>query len=157
MLKHTKCLLLALILLLVSTSANAVIRIYGLEDINLGRWVIGAGSIRANANICVAIRPRGPYQITAYGQGPANAFVLSDAGVDLPIRIFFNDRQRPNGAQELTAGQALGGLRARRGSGIRRPCNRPNANITVLVADSDLAQLPAGRYRGNLVLVVGPE
>lgn len=156
MFKHLKCLLLAL-LLLFSSSAYAVIRIYGLEDFNLGRWVIGAGSIRANANICVAVRPRGPYQITAYGQGSSNAFVLSDAGVSLPYRIFFNDRPRPNGAQELVPGQTLRGLRGRRGQGIRRACSRPTANISVLVSDSDLQQLPAGRYRGTIVIVVGPE
>ncbi|MEM7400407.1 MAG: hypothetical protein AAF304_00495 [Pseudomonadota bacterium] len=157
MIKHLKCLLIALLLFCISVSASAVIRIYGLQDFNLGRWVLGAGSIRANANLCVAVRPRGPYQITAYGQGSGNSFVLSDAGVNLPFRVFYNDRRRPNGAQELNPGQALGGLRARRGSGIRRPCGRPNANITVLVAESNLSQLPAGRYRGSLVLVVGPE
>ena len=157
MAKHLTCLLMALLLFCVSATASAVIRIYGLEDFNLGRWVIGAGSIRANSTLCVAVRPRGPYQITAYGQGPGNSFVLTDAGVNLPFRIFYNDRRRPNGAQELTAGQALGGLRARRGSGIRRPCARPNANITIQISESDLSRLPAGRYSGNLVLVVGPE
>ena len=157
MLKHLKCLLLVLLFLLCISSAHAVIRIYGLEDFSLGRWVTGSGSIRANANICVAVRPRGPYQITAYGQGPANAFVLSDAGVHLPFRLFFNDRPRPNGAQELFAGQTLGGLRGRRGRGIRRQCSRPTANIAVLVSDSDLTQVPAGRYRGTIVFVVGPE
>jgi len=157
MFKHLKCLLLALLLLSCSTSAYAVIRIYGLEDFNLGRWVIGAGSIRANANICVAVRPPGPYQITAYGQGPSNAFVLSDAGANLPYRIFFNDRPRPNRAQELVPGQAIGGLRGRRGRGIRRQCNRPTANISILISDSDLEQMPAGRYRGTIVIVVGPE
>ncbi len=157
MFKHLKCLLLALLLLLCTTSASAVIRIYGLEDFNLGRWVIGAGSIRSNLNICVAVRPRGPYQITAYGQGPSNTFVLSDAGVNLPIRILFNDRPRPNGAEELLPGQTLSGLRGRRGQGIRRACSRPTANLSIFVAESDLAQLPAGRYRGNVVIVVGPE
>lgn len=157
MFKHMKCLFLALLLLFSSTSVYAVIRIYGLEDFNLGRWVIGAGSIRSNANICVAVRPRGPYQITAYGQGPSNSFVLSDAGKNLPIRILFNDRPRPNGAQELTPGQAISGLRGRRGQGIRRACSRPTANLSIFVEESDLAQLPAGRYRGNIVIVVGPE
>ena len=157
MIKHLKCLLIASLLFCISVPASAVIRIYGLEDFNLGRWVLGAGSIRANANLCVAVRPRGPYQITVFGQGSGNSFVLTDAGVNLPFRVFYNDRQRPNGAREIRPGQALGGLRARRGSGIRRPCSRPNANITVLIEESNLSQLPAGRYRGSLVLVVGPE
>lgn len=157
MIKRIQCFLIAFPLLLGSTSVSAVIRVHGLEDFNLGRWVIGAGSIRANSSLCIAIRPQGPYQITVYGQGPGNAFILSDAGVNLPIRIFYSDRQRANRAIELQPTRALGGLRARRGSGIRRPCNRPNANISVLIAESDLTQLPAGRYNGNIVIVVGPE
>jgi len=155
--RHLKCLSLLLLCLLLSAFAHADIRIYGLEDFNLGRWVIGAGSIRANANLCVAVRPRGPYQVTAYGQGPGNAFVLTNAGNNLPYRIFFNDRPRPNGAEELNAGQALGGMRGRRGRGIRRQCNRPTANISILISESDLAQTSAGRYSGTIVIIVGPE
>ncbi len=155
--KHLKCLLFVLLLLFCITSAQAVIRIYGLEDFSLGRWVTGSGSIRASSNMCIAVRPRGPYQITAYGQGPSNAFILSDAGVHLPFRIFFNDRPRPNGAQELLAGQTLGGLRGRRGQGIRRACSRPTANVSVFISDAELTGLPAGRYRGSIVFVVGPE
>jgi len=157
MIKHLKCLLVVLLLILSTTSAYAVIRIYGLEDFNLGRWVLGAGSIRADASLCVAVVPRGPYQITAYGQGSGNSFVLSDVGVNLPFRVFYNDRPRSNGAEELVPGQTLGGLRGRRVRGIRRACSRPNANITVFVAESDLSQLPAGQYRGNVVIVAGPE
>ncbi len=157
MFKHLKCLLLALLLLFCSASAYAVIRIYGLEDFNLGRWVIGAGPIRSNANICVVVRPRGPYQVTAYGQGSSNAFVLTDAGVDLPFRILFNDHPRPNGAQELLPGQTVSGLRGRRGQGIRRACSQATANISILISDSDLQQLPAGRYIGSVVIVVGLE
>ncbi len=71
--------------------------------------------------------------------------------------MFFNDRPRPNGATELVPGQALGGLRARRRGANRNQCNRPNANISILVSDTDLTQMPAGRYSGTVVIVVGPE
>ncbi len=159
MFKHSKCLLVILLLLFSSVSVLAEIRIYGLEDFNLGRWVIGAGPLRANANLCVTVRPPGAplYQITAYGQGGINTFVLSNAGNTLPYRLFFNDRPRPNGATELVAGRALASLRARRRGRNQTQCNRPNANISILISDSDLAQMPAGRYTGTVVLIVGPE
>jgi len=157
MLKHLKCLLIPLLYLQCTAMVHADIRIYGLEDFDLGRWVLGAGSINSSANICVAVRPRGPYQITAYGQGPSNAFVLLNAGNTLPYRMFFNDRPRRNGAEELIAGQVLGGLRGRRGRGIRRACNRPTANITIRIEESDLQQATAGSYSGTILIVVGPE
>jgi len=154
--KQFWCLLILLLCLLLSAVANAAIRIYGLDDFRLGRWVLGAGSLRANANLCVSVRPSGPYQITAYGQGANNAFVLSNVGDNLPYRMFYNDLPRPNGAQELIAGQALSGLRGRN-RGNQQRCNRPNANISIFISDSDLAQISAGRYSGTIVIVVGPE
>ena len=157
MFKHPKCLLLMLLFLLLFTAVKADIRIYGLEDFQLGRWVLGAGSLRANANLCVSIRPRGPYQITAYGQGTTNAFILSDAGEELPFRIFFNDRPRPNGAVELAPGQASGGFRGRRRGINRQQCNRPTANISIFISDSDLASISAGRYSGTITIIAGPE
>ena len=96
----------------------ADIRIFGLIDFTLGQWTLGSGPIRQSSNICVSVRPPGPYQVTAYGSGVANAFTLSNGADFLPYRIFFNDRPRPNGASELLPGQALGGLRGRR-RGIR--------------------------------------
>ena len=158
--KHSKCLLIMLLFLLLFTVAKADIRIYGLEDFQLGRWVLGAGSVSANANLCVTVTPPGAplYQITAYGQGGTNIFVLADAGNNLPYRLFYNDRPRPNGATELFPGQALTSLRARRRGGVNQTqCNRPNSNISILISDVDLAQVPAGRYSGTIVLIVGPE
>ena len=138
----------------------AEIRIFGLNDFDLGRWVLGAGPLQANSNLCIAVTPPGAplYQITAYAQGRSNIFELNDAGNNLPYRLFFNDRPRPNGATELFPGQALTSLRARRRGGVNQTqCNRPNANISILISDVDLAQVPAGRYSGTMILIVGPE
>ncbi|MBT8125010.1 MAG: hypothetical protein KJO81_09320 [Gammaproteobacteria bacterium] len=138
----------------------AEIRIFGLTDFDFGRWVLGAGPLQANANLCVTVSPPGAplYQITAYGAGGNNSFVLTSAGNELPYRLFFNDRARPNGATEFVPGQALISLRARRRGGPNQTqCNRPNANISTLISDVDLAQIPAGRYGGTIILIVGPE
>ena len=146
-----------LILLLISSPINADIRLYGLEDFNFGKWVLGAGSLSANANVCVAVRPRGPYQITAYGEGQSSAFVLINAGNALPFRVLFNDRPRPNGALELVAGKPTGGLRGKTRGMNQTQCRGPNANIGVQISESDLERAPAGNYRGTIILIVGPE
>lgn len=158
MIKHLKCLLVILILFY-STFVYADIRIHGLEDFDFGKWVLGAGPLQANANLCVRVRPPGAplYQITAFGQGGNNSFVLTNAATNLPYRLFFNDRRRPNGATELVPGQALTSLTARRRGANRTQCNRPNANISILISDTDLAQVPAGRYSGTIIFIVGPE
>lgn len=151
---------LVLLWLLLTPPAFAEIRIFGLTDFNLGRWVLGAGPLQANSNLCVAVSPPGAplYQITANGQSSSNSFVLTNASSLLPYRLFFNDRPEVNGASELIPGQALTSLRARRRGGVNQTqCNRPNANISILISDVDLAQVPAGRYSGTIVLIVGPE
>ena len=149
--------LLTTILVFYSQPIFAEIIIFGLEDFKLGKWVQGVGSLRSNANICVSVRPRGPYQVTAYGTGALRAFTLTNGADTLPYRMFFNDRPRPNGANELLPGQTLGGLRGLR-RGIRaRQCNRPTANIGILVSDTDLMATSSGTYSGTLIIVVGPE
>ncbi len=140
--------------------AFAEIRIYGLTDFNLGRWVLGAGPLQTNSNLCVSVSPPGAplYQITANGQSSNSIFVLTNAGSNLPYRLFFNDRPDVNGASELIPGQALTSLTARRRGGVNQTqCNRPNANLSILISDVDLAQASAGRYNGTIILIVGPE
>ncbi len=159
MFKYLKCAIVILLLLFNNSFAYAEIRIFGLEDFDFGKWVLGAGPLRANANLCIRVRPPGAplYQITAFGQGSTNSFVLTNARNDLPYRLFFNDRPRPDGATELVPGQAIRSLSARRRGRNQVQCNRPNANMSILISDSDLAQVPAGRYSGTIVFIAGPE
>jgi len=154
---HQKCWLIILIWMLSPAIVFAEIRIFGLNDFNLGRWTLGSGSLQANANICVAVRPRGPYQITAFGDGVSNAFQLSNGIDHTRYRIYFNDQPRENGATELVAGRVLGGLRGRP-RGIRQNiCRRPSANISIRVEDADLQKATAGQYVGTVLIMVGPE
>ena len=135
----------------------AEMRVFGLQDFNLGRWVLGAGPIQANANICVTINPPAPYQVTAYGSTASNAFTLTNGNDFLPYRMFFNDRPSPNGATELQAGQALGGQRGRAHGQNQQQCNRPTANISLYISDTDLARSSSGQYSGTVIIIVGPE
>jgi len=154
---HQNCWLIILLWVLSPAFVFAEIRIFGLNDLNLGRWTLGSGSLQSNANICVAVRPRGPYQVTAFGGGVSNAFQLSNGISEIPYRVFFNDRPRENGAIELVAGSVLGGLRGIP-RGIRQNvCRRPSANISIRVEDADLQRATAGQYIGNVLIIVGPE
>ena len=144
---------ISLIILLLSFPIliHADIRIFGLIDFDFGTWNLGDGPLRSNSNICVSVRPRGPYQVTAYGSGTSNGFDT------LPYRLFYNDRPRPNGATELQSGSVLGGLRGPRRGLRQQQCNRPNANIAINFSNRDLTTASAGQYRGILTIVVGPE
>ena len=135
----------------------ADIIIFGLEDFRFGKWVLGVGPLRTSSSFCVSVRPPAPYQVTAFGSGSSNALTLSNGFDSLPYRIFFNDRPRPNGASELQPGQALGGLRSSRHGQNRQQCNRPTANISILISETDLEQSSSGSYSGTVMLVVGPE
>lgn len=157
MAKHLKCWLLIIFLLCCPTVLFSEIRVYGLQDFNLGRWMLGSGPLRSNLNICISVRPPAPYQVTAFGSGSTNAFTLTNGRDTLSYRVFFNDRPRPNGATELQAGQALGGLRGRRRGIRQRVCNRPTANISIFVSNTNLERSSAGRYSGTVIIVVGPE
>lgn len=157
MTKHLNCWLLLITLFCFPPILFSEMRVFGLQDINLGRWVLGAGPLQSNSNICVSITPPAPYQVTAYGSTASNLFTLTNGSDLLPFRMFFNDRPRPNGATELQAGQALGGLRGRRHGQNRQQCNRPTANISLLISDSELERASSGRYSGTVIIIVGPE
>ena len=59
--------LLAILLLAIAVVGHAQIIVSELQPFRLGRWTIGSGNIAANQDICVALRPRGPYSVTAGG------------------------------------------------------------------------------------------
>ena len=157
MIKRHSSLMLFLLLICFPLPINAEIRIFGLEDFKFGKWELGDGPLRLSSSICVAVRPRGPYQVTAYGSGSSNTFTLTNGSSTLPFRMYFNDLPRPNGATELQPAQALGGLRGRMRGIRQRQCNRPTANIGIRISDTDLRAATAGQYSGTVVIIVGPE
>jgi len=157
MTKQLHCWLFLVVLFCIPSILLAEMRVFGLQDFNLGRWVLGAGTLQANSNICVSISPPAPYQVTAYGSTASNAFTLTTGYDLLPYRMFFNDRPRLNGATELQAGQALGGLRGRRHGLRQQQCNSPTANISIIISDTDLERSSSGRYSGAVIIIIGPE
>lgn len=148
--------LLAILLLAIAVVGHAQIIVSELQPFRLGRWTIGSGNIAANQDICVALRPRGPYSVTAGGDSLNGEFVLVSGFDSIVYRLYFNDRPRVNGRTQLVPGEALTGMRGRR---LRRnqPCNRLTANLSIIIPETNLTAAPSGRYSSNIVLLVSPE
>ena len=148
--------MLTILLLISAVIGHAQIIVSELQPFRLGRWTIGSGDIAANQDICVALRPQGPYSITAGGDSQNGDFVLVSGFDAIAYQLYFNDRPRVNGRTQLVPGEALTGLRGRR---LRRnqPCNRLTANLSIIISETNLTAAPSGRYSSNIVLVVSPE
>ncbi|QMU61720.1 MAG: hypothetical protein GKR92_08430 [Gammaproteobacteria bacterium] len=135
---------------------HAQIIVSELKTFSLGRWALNSGNITANQNICVGLRPRGPYSVTVNGDTHAGSFALKDGLNSIAYRLFFNDRPRTNGREELRPGQALTGQRGRR---LRADgtCRRLSANLSLIVRESNIRAAAAGRYSATIVILVSPE
>lgn len=152
-----RCLALFVILLLNATAKAADIQVKDLNDVDFGQVPPTAGTLRANSDFCVAMRPRGRYSLIGFGNGSDGAFSLVDSGngahsIDYRVRI--SDRGR-NAGQELFKGTPLTGLRASQFRNNGR-CN-PRGRIRVIVDGAELQRAAPGSYNGTLTLTVVPE
>ncbi len=153
---------------------NEFALIFGLNDIVLGTWS-GSGDMSADELICVAVtstiptflgQPRS-YRLRATGDGtPANPndFTLSNGINSIKYRVFLTDA---NGQIEMLPGninsgrQFIGtpGYNANINayfSGSANPCINPNATISVLVEEAELAA-GSGSHSGTLTLELSAE
>ena len=144
------------ILLITAAQLHAQIIVSELSPFSLGRWTIGSGNIARNQDICVALLPQGPYSVTASGDTVSGEFALLSGFDAIEFQLYFNDRPRLNGRQQLVPGEALTGLRGRRLK-RRQPCNRLTANLSIFIPEANLTAAPSGRYASNIVLTVSPE
>jgi hypothetical protein len=151
----------------ITLTANLTARISGLTDLLLGTWS-GAGDLAGDQNICIGRNGAGffgtaTYRIRAEGNGDGtdiNAFTLSN-GVDLVYyNVFFNDQANLTGRQQLTGGLTLLGQTASGFSAILNllfGCVTRNANVSVVVPETNLAGAPSGNYAGTLTIVLIPD
>ncbi len=137
---------------------SATIVIVDMQDIQLGTVTPTANLLRHRARFCVAMRPRGPYQIIGLGTGTNGNFALTGGeGVasDIPMDVFISNRPQRRG-RTLHPNIPLSGFRAQR----LRPdgeCRGRRTFITVQIDPSDLAAATAGQYSGSLYLTVAPQ
>jgi len=153
---------------------NEFALIFGLNDIDLGTWS-GAGDMSADEQICVAVtstiptflgQPRS-YRLRATGDGSAanpNDFTLSNGVDSIEYRVFLTDA---NGQIEMLPGninsarQFIGnaGYNANIAAffgGAANPCINPNATISILVEEAELAS-GSGSHSGILTLELSAE
>ncbi len=137
----------------ISISVDDEVRISNLDDIILGTFA-GTDST-GTSPACIYRNSATTYQITASGDGTANAFTLSagpGAGT-VDYSVTYADAATP--AVSMSSGIALTG---QDGADNDVDCANTgdNALISVTVAAADAAALPAGNYAGTLTLVVAP-
>ena len=153
---------------------NEFALIFGLDDVDLGTWA-GTGDMSADEQICVAVpstiptflgQPRS-YRLRATGDGSLanpNDFTLSNGVSDINYRVFLTDA---NGQIEMLPGninsarQFIGtpGYNANIAAffgGAANPCINPNATITILVEEAELAS-GSGSHSGTLTLELSAE
>ncbi len=153
---------------------NEFALIFGLNDIDLGTWN-GTGDMSGNTGICVAVtstiptflgQPRS-YRLRATGDGSIanpNDFTLSNGVEDINYRVFLTDT---NGQIEMLPGninsarQFIGnaGYNANIAAffgGAANPCINPNATISILVEEAELAS-GGGTHTGTLTLELSAE
>ena len=153
---------------------NEFALIFGLNDVDLGTWS-GIGDMSADEEICVAVSSTLPtflgqprlYRLIATGDGSPsnpNGFTLSNGVADINYRVFLTDN---NGQIEMlpgniTSGNEFIGTRAYNANinaffrGSANPCITPNATITILIEESELAA-GGGRHTGTLTLELAAE
>lgn len=136
----------------ISITVDDEVRISALNDILLGTFA-GADSTGSSV-ACIYRNSATTYQITASGDGVANAFTLTDGTSTVDYSVTYAD------ASATPVSMASGiALSAQDGADDDVDCANTggdNAEIGVNVAAADAASLPAGNYAGTLTLVVAP-
>jgi hypothetical protein len=137
-----------------------LIRITGVDDVNLGRWTGGGDrSVTMRHRVCTNSAGN-RFSVTATGDGPAGAFQLADGAATLAYDLRYNDGFPPGGAVALSPGVPLASQRglAPSGSGpMCGPSGPQNQRLLVRVRRAAFLAAPAGVYRGTLTLLVAPD
>ncbi|MEM7082790.1 MAG: hypothetical protein AAF465_08650 [Pseudomonadota bacterium] len=138
----------------ISVDVDDEVRISNLTDIT-GSFD-GTNDVTGSSNACVYRNGTGLYNITASGDGAANAFTLTDGVIASPIpySVEFNDGSGPTA---LSTGVTASGMTGADQGSDTCATTGNNATISVTVAAADLLPAPAATYVGTLTLVVAPE
>ena len=158
----------------ISVINNEFALIFGLNDVDFGTWS-GTGDMSADEDICVAVSSTLPtflgqprfYRLIATGDGSPgnpNSFTLSNGATAINYRVFLTDAvgQIEMLPGNINSGNQFIGTPAYNAninaffSGAANPCITPNATISILIEESELAA-GAGRHTGTLTLELAAE
>ncbi len=134
----------------INLQVNDEVRISNMIDIPLG--IFAGADATGSTGACIYRNSAATYQITATGDGVANAFTLADGPNSVPYSVSYTDN---TATSSVTSGVAL---TARDGADNDVNClnTGDNATVAVTVTAANAATLPAGTYAGTLTLVVAP-
>jgi len=142
-----------------ATGANGQsVRISSLADINFGTIQNFVSDQSVSQTVCVYSTARsGAYQVTATGDGPANAFTLRSGSNRLAYEVQWAD----------SAGQTVGAslapgipLPSQTSSTILSNCLfglLPTASLIATLRASDINTAVSGNYSGTLTLLIAPD
>ena len=129
-----------------------LVQVSDLDDIPLGLYG-GSGDMSGTDSVCVYRNDAAAaYEIQAFGQGAASAFVLEQATDSVPFEVEYDDG---SGFASLSAAGAP--VSAGNADTVSTACGGVgNATVRVTVRGADLANADAGAYSGTLTLSVAP-
>lgn len=129
----------------IQLSIPALVKIQGLQDIDLGSYT-GAGDLQGASNACVKRNGAGTYSVTA---SSINAFALTGSA-SVPYDVTW-------GGQPLGQGVVLAG-QIPEAVALQEVCGATAMNkVGVRVQAADLQAAPSGAYTDTLTLIVVPE
>ncbi|MDC0359041.1 hypothetical protein OAO01_09515 [Oligoflexia bacterium] len=133
------------------------VKISHVANLTLPSWTGAPGSIATSDDLCIYTNDSAAvYRVTATGDGSGGAFEVSDLLTNtMSYKIRWNDQTGTTGNVELTSGS-----QSAQQSGANttaQDCSGgDNANVEILIENSELTLTPSGTFTGTLTLLVEP-
>lgn len=149
--RSTRFAVVALLLGILSNQclARAEVRICNLQDINLGTWS-GTGDLQGNDDVHVFDETNTTYKIRA--SGGAGGYELTGSGSPVPYHVFWKDSSGTSGGytelDHATDSSTFDNAEP------TENCTSVNANVKIVVEESDLGAAAAGNYSATLTLLL---
>lgn len=137
----------------ITLTIDPLVQISDLDDIDLGTFT-GTGPMTGSDNVCVYSN-NGGFNITATGNGAANAFTLAGSSATIPYSVEWANTSGATSGTSMSTGTPLNGQTptfagADCGGGT-------NTTVLVTVGTADLGVAPTDSYAGVLTLLVAPQ
>ena len=134
----------------ITLTVSDEVRINNLTDIPLA---FSGADVSNTSEACIYRNSAATYQITATGDGAANAFTLTNGSDTVNYSVRYDDG---TGFVGMTSGTPLAQTNAESVNDSCVTAGSNNATIEVTVLAADATSLPADSYTGTLTLLVAP-
>ena len=140
----------------ISVEVPALVQVSNLEDLNFGTFVPDEkGALILDDNFCIYRNSSaGLYSITA--NSPEGGFNLKNGSESVPYEVFFNNETGTTSNTQLSYNTQLASQTGANSTSPDCSTGGFSANIQIRIPTTNLKQVPAGNYQGNLILNVEP-